>query len=255
MADEYYGESLATDLNNELLKRQKREISEGDLKEIEALREERIRLKRHNLEVAGPYKRRLTEKLKDPDLEEGQRKRLEDLRENPPIEFSTFDLTVVDNELRSALKKDFEYTVRDDFGKIMTIKQSELLNKENPAAYILKKYKDRIKGAIQKAEDTNDPAKVYGLTRLLGKAEKNIESIEQGYVEEREEDENWEYHTIDEEKFERFEEKVDLWKKRGAVIIVTDIDWDEEIFNAIIKVQITPDYLPIDVIGEVIDIG
>lgn len=255
MAEEYYGESLATDLNNELLKRQKREISESDLSKIEDLRAERKRLKKHNLEIAGPYKRKITDQLKDPNLPEARRLKLEELRENPPIEYSTFDLSVVDNELNRTLKRDFEYVVRDDFGKIMRIKQSDLLNKDNPAAFIVKKYRRRIKNAIIKAENENDESKLYGLRRLLGKVEQNVKNIEQGYVEEREDEENWETYEIDEDSFERFEEKLEIWKKRGSIVEDTDIDWDTNKFKATLKVQITPDYLPVDVIGEVIDIG
>ncbi len=171
------GEITILDLNNELIRRFKKKGSAEEYKKLAVLREQRDTLSSINKQL-GFEKRRITFKLKKPDLSKSQIDNLE--RAYKRLGKQRIPLSSIDNEANVILGKDFEYVVVDTWGVAYKIKASDLMKRDNPGLYILQKYKRRVEKAIYEEEDEK---KIMIYNRLLDNINDNEQLLETGIAE------------------------------------------------------------------------
>ncbi len=171
------GELTILDLNNELIRRFKKKGSAADYNKLAKIKEERDILSSINKQL-GIEKRRITFKLKKPDLTKTQINNLEVAYKR--LAKQKIPLSSLDNEANVILGKDFEYVVADTWGVAYKIKASDLMKRENPGLYILQKYKRRVEKALDEEEDEK---KIMIYNRLLNNIIDNEQLLETGIIE------------------------------------------------------------------------
>lgn len=167
------GELTILDLNNQLFQRFERQAGEVDRERLEEIGRNRERLKAVNIQL-GNEKKGITWKLKNPDLTEAQRRKLE--KQYQALQNKKINYSYLDNEANQILGKDYEYVIEDSWGIDYTIFASDLMKRENPSLFILRKYKRRVEKAL--AEET-DPKRKNIYNKLLANIVKNETLLEE----------------------------------------------------------------------------
>ena len=167
------GELTILDLNNQLFQRFERQAGEVDLRRLEEIGRNREKLKGVNIQL-GNEKKGITWKLKNPDLTVPQRKRLE--KQYQGLQNKKINYSYLDNEANQILGKDYEYVVEDSWGIDYTIFASDLMKRENPALFILRRYKYRVEKALS---EEDEPKRKMIYNKLLNNIVKNETLLEE----------------------------------------------------------------------------
>ena len=213
----YQGYITILDLNNEIHRRAKKQISKEDLKRLEKLQKNRDFQKKYNYK-AGGEKRKIRNELKKKGKSEEQIKRAQN-------KVFSYNLGIIDNEMNMISKKsDFKYVINDEFTGPYSVSAKKLLS-TNPALDFTKKYEKSISKAVDKeySEEYPNYKKIKVLEKLLAKVRFNLSQLEKGYSEyDDKELEEFEQEMEDEKmetdppmlvEFEGYTIHINFWKK------------------------------------------
>ncbi len=169
----YKGEWTILDLDNEIRRRLKEQVSDADETRINQLKKLRKKRKAENYK-AGARKREIRKKLKDEVSEEEIKFRLAKVPTTP--------LSHIDNEINRLEKKDFYYIINDKFNPPYKIHVSEIEEEGDLSKIILDKYLKKIeKGFDEGLEDPNvSLKKMVALEKLVKNVRFNKEILETG---------------------------------------------------------------------------
>lgn len=161
---------IILDLNNTLFQRNKLRMSEDSGEEVERLQELRAKQKAWNYK-RGILVRKYNKILKDPKSSKVQQRIIKRDLDNMP----RYNLKNIDNEISRLQKEDYIITAKWKGGDYQMM-SSELINKPNPAQFILGLVKESKEGMNFGANDENR-------IKLLKVIEYNLRALEFGNFE------------------------------------------------------------------------